>query len=522
MKLKKITAMLLASALILASFAACSEAEDTSSASTEGTSSETTEGEEGSETTETTTIDWYYPIDASSHHDVAWEAVNAHLEETINVTVDYNPISWGEYETKTNTIKSSGQDFDIMFQNGTYSLAVSQGVAQPIDQYLDTVGADVKAALPESLWAASTIEGSIYGVPTYKDNATVFGIIVNKTIADEIGLEIPESFPLDVEWMDTFYREANDKLVATYGEDHGITISTGMEFMDPIEQLATRAAVTSIEGMNMYQDVAPGVVFDVVTHPETTEYYQTVRTWVEDGIIPFDGKNVEKDPLKNDGKLFSELVIGYVDFPVNGWSDNYETQLIPTTDVFMTTGSATAGVNLVGANSENPEAAVAFLNSINTDAFVANTIRFGTEGEYFTLTEDDRIDFTGTLNADPAARTYYQWYGWQFGNIFAMNLPAEQTDTLFEDIMAANESAATGDHMGLIIDTSSIQNEIAACEAIYLEYRDNLAFGMIEDVEATMQDMITRREAAGIDKIVEEVQNQVNAHREANGLPVAE
>lgn len=466
-----------------------------------------------------TSITWYYPIDASVHHDKAWEVVNEYLEDKINVVVDYKPISWGEYETKTNAIKTSGQSFDIMLDMGKYAQSVDLGVAQPIEQYLGTVGSEMQATLPDTLWDSVTINGHIYGVPTYKDNATIFGFIYNKTLAEDIGMEVPEFLPLSMDVIDEFYREAYDKMVAKYGENHDIVTTSGMAMIDVFEQHATRAAVSKIDGGYMFQDKGDGEVFDIYSQPELVEYYEVIRGWVEDGILPMDSYELEKDPLKADGKLFTEIVQGYVDFPSDGWSKDYETGFIATDPVYMTTGAASYGTNIIGANSKNPEAAVAFLNLMNTDSFVANTLRFGIEGEYYNITSDNRIDFTGTLNEDPSARAYHNWYGWQFGNIFAMSLPLQENDKLFENIMTANENAVVGAHLGFTADTSKIQNELTACEAVYLEYRDNLDQGMLRDVSGNIEEMNKKMKNAGVDKIVEEIQGQVNAWRTENGLP---
>lgn len=508
MKFKKLMGMCLSATLMASLLTGCGSSSDSSTATTnpDGTPAPTT-------------ITWYYPLDNSVHHDKAWAAVNEYLEEKINVVVDYKPISWGEYDTKTNAIKTSGQSFDIMLEMGKYAQSVDLGVAQPIEQYLDTAGLDMKNTLPETLWDSVTIDGHIYGIPTYKDNATIFGFVYNKTMAEEIGMEIPDFLPLSMDVIDDFYREAYDKMEKTYGADHGIVATSGMAMIDVFEQHATRGAVSKIEGGYMFQDKGDGEVFDIYSQQEVVEYYEVIRSWVEDGILPFDSFNLEKDPLKSEGKLFTEIVQGYVDFPADGWSKDYETGFIATDPVYMTTGGASFGTNIVGSNSKNPEAAVAFLNLMNTDSFVANTLRFGVEGEYQNVTADNRLDFTGTLNEDPSARAYYNWYGWQFGNIFAMSLPAQENDSLFENIMAANESAAVGAHLGFTADTSKIQNEITACEAVYIEYRDNLDQGMLKDVAGSLAEMNKKMESAGINKIVEEIQGQVNAWRVENGLP---
>lgn len=467
-------------------------------------------------------LTWYYPDDVGPHNDKMWEELNSYLKEKINVVVDYKIVPWGEYATKTNTIKSAGQGFDIMFESGSYANTVDQGVAYPITEYLDTVGKEMQDAIPESIWKAATVDGEIYGVPTYKDSAAVWGFIYNKTIADEAGVEIPESIDISTAGLEKFYRDANEKIDAHYGKDNEILITKGFPLIDPFENLAQRVAVTNISGDPMFASREPGEVFSIYGEPEMLEYFKMVRGLVKDKIYPLDAKNMDTNPNKQDGTLFSEMVMGYVDFPIHGWSDNYETAFIPADNTYMTTANATFGTNIVGVNSKNPEKAVELLNLLNTDNYVANTIRFGIEGEYYNVTEDNRLDFTGTLNEDPSARAYYKWYGWQYGNIFAMSLPLQENDALFDNLKAANENALPADHIGFVVDTSNIVNELAAIGTVRTKYEDNLVFGMIDDVEGSLAEMNASLEAVGLQKIIDEIQKQVNEWRSANGLTVFE
>lgn len=470
--------------------------------------------------TEPVVLTWYYPDDVGPHNEKVWDALNTYLKEKINVVVDYKIVPWGEYGTKTNTIKASGQAFDIMFESGTYANTVDQGVAYPITEYLDTVGKDMKEAIPESVWKAATIDGDIYGVPTYKDSAAVWGIIYNKTIADEAGIEIPENIDMNTQALETFYKNAKEKIDAHYGADNEIIVTKGFTIMDPFETLGGRVAVTNISEDPMFAGRQPGEVFSIYGEPEMLQYFQMVRGLVKDKIYPLDSLNFDVEPYKQDGKLFSEMVMGYVDFPLHGWSDNYETAFIPADHTYMTTLNATFGTNIVGANSKNPEKAVEFLNLLNTDNYVANTIRFGIEGEYYNVTDDNRLDFADTLNADPSARAYYKWYGWQYGNIFAMSLPSQENDNLFDKLKEANETALAADHIGFVLDKSSIVNELAAIENIKSKYEDNLAYGMVEDVEGNLAQFNKELEQVGLQKVLDEVQKQVNEWREANGLPI--
>ncbi len=509
---RKVLATLLASAMVATALVGCGETTESGTPSEGGdTSTEAEAGDDSADASneEVTVLTYYYPDDLTAHTEVVWDVLNDYLREKINVEIDYKPVSWGDYGTKTNTIKSSGEAFDIMFESGTYLHTVNQGFAMPITQYLDTAGADMKATLPSYVWDAATINGEVYGVPTYKDNAVVYSVIYNKTLADEIGLDMPETMDISTPTLNTLFREAEAKLVETFGEDHGYTVTNYNTLTMSMDDLASRLAVTNIVGDETFA-IEDGVVVNPYAQPEMQEYYQIMSDLVKDGIVPMDARVMDLAAVKADGTFLMEVGLGYVSFPVNGWSENYETAIVLPETTYITTQYSTFGTTIVGANSENPEKAVEFINLLNTDNFVANTIRFGVEGEYYTVTDADRLSFADTLNADPGARTYYKWYGWQFGNIFAMTLPEQEADDLFEKLVYFNDTALPS-NMGFVFNTEPVINEITACTAIRTEYEINLEQGLITDVEANMAEFNQRLKDAGVDAIVAEAQAQLDA-----------
>ena len=110
------------------------------------------------------------------------------------------------------------------------------------------------------------------------------------------------------------------------------------------------------------------------------------------------------------------------------------------------------------------------LELVNTDDFVATALRFGIEGEHYNLDAEGRADFAGTKNEDPANRAYYTWYGAQFGALTHVHVPSTYPSNFADLLVKLNESANTQTNMGFIFDTTSVQNEIGACNNVIKEY----------------------------------------------------
>jgi len=130
-----------------------------------------------------------------------------------------------------------------------------------------------------------------------------------------------------------------------------------------------------------------------------------------------------------------------------------------------------------------------FLELLNTDKTLANMVRFGIENEHYVYNDEGRLDITiSPRNKDIASYVdfaYYFWYGWQFGNIVAGDLPSVVSINFGNLLKELNDNSIQDTNLGFAIDTKPIANEIAACSSVINEYDSdtNLRSGMVEDID---------------------------------------
>ena len=80
-----------------------------------------------------------------------------------------------------------------------------------------------------------------------------------------------------------------------------------------------------------------------------------------------------------------------------------------------------------------------------------------------------------------------------------------------------NNEAILAAHMGFVLDTTPIENELSACNNVVSEYYTDLAGGRHESAEAvnqTIDEMNAKLKENGVEKIVAEVQAQIDAWAE--------
>ena len=127
----------------------------------------------------------------------------------------------------------------------------------------------------------------------------------------------------------------------------------------------------------------------------------------------------------------------------------------------------------------------------------------------------------GGRNSDVSNPGWLYWYGIYFGNVTITDAPESYSgpdNVVFKKMVEYNNSAKLAAHMGFVLDTSNIQNEISACNNVVSGYIGILNGGKSEtpeEVIKTLDELNEKLKANGVDKIVAEVQAQIDAWNSA-------
>jgi len=257
-------------------------------------------------------------------------------------------------------------------------------------------------------------------------------------------------------------------------------------------------------------------VFSIYQTEEYKEMCRIIGKMRTDGVLYNQGDvwYFDSDQVFKPYYVLNDIGSGWVEcaqYQDDPLQKRWETTFVPFKDNVAMTSYLHQAANAISASCENPEKAMQALELINTDEFVATALRFGLEGTHWTLNEDGTLNTEGTLNENNDNNFY--WYGAQFGAIVKSKVPASKgTAQFMEKLDAANAKALPG-NMGFIFDPTPVQNEVAACSAKIDEFNTNLKFGKIDEseVEAELQAFSDALDAAGIAKVVEECQRQLDA-----------
>ena len=158
--------------------------------------------ETGDDGEEVVTLDWFLAGGGGKDQTMVEEKLNEYLEEKLNLRLNITTLAQSDYQQVVPTVLRSGQDVGIVTVYGMdYQLLAKEGAFYPITDLLDQYAPNTKKLFKDTVWKGLTCDGEIYMVPTYKDNANVMGYIYNKTMADDLGIDMSQ-FDTNVSVMD--------------------------------------------------------------------------------------------------------------------------------------------------------------------------------------------------------------------------------------------------------------------------------------------------------------------------------
>lgn len=470
---------------------------------------------------EVVTLEWYVLEGSAPGNQMVWDAINDYMEEKIGVRINFHYILADEYAAKMQPMLMSGQQLDIVNVNGQLSYVewAKKGAFVAMDDLLQYAPKTAEL-VGEDFFDAMRIDGKVYAIPSVKDSVQMYSARFNKTLSDELGVTIPTEIN-GYKDLVSFLYEAKAARDVKYPELAELGVPITRCYPD-IEKWFQFEKINSLLGTNVagIDGVAAAAAdgSEVFSIYQTEEYAEMCRTIMQmrlDGLL-YNGDvwYYDSDQVFKPNYVLNDIGSGWVEcaqYQDDPLLKRWETTFVPFQDNVAMTSYLHQAANAISATSKYPEKAMQALELINTDEFVATALRFGLEGTHWTLNEDGTLNTEGTLNANNDNNFY--WYGAQFGAIVYSKVPASKGTAQFMEKLAAANAKAKAGNMGFIFDPTPVQNEIAACSAKIDEYNTNLKFGKLatmEEVDASLAAFSKALDEAGIQKVVEECQRQLN------------
>lgn len=518
---KKIGALLLAVLMVFSVFAACDNGGGTSSgtASTPAASSgadssaaDSSTGEDSSgadvgSNDETYNITMAYLGSEQPNQEKVFQAINDLMLEDINMTFDTVMMGWGDYVDKLNLMLSGGDTLDILPINFQYANSyINAGQIVDLNDYIHEHGKDILDLMTEEVATSGAVNGFVYGVPSNKESASLAGVVMRKKIVDELGIDVDSISTLDD--LAPIFAKVKEAYPT-------MDVISGTNLVD---QILTWDKL--IDSFGVLQD--DGQDTTVVNWFETDEYHsrvQRINDWYKAGYVKMDAATTtetSQNLVKADSLFcyFSPIKPGFLAQENVSCGEEMITAYINKDDGSISNIICTDNVNFfnwgIAQQSEDKVKAMQFLNYAYSTSEWNNLINFGIEGEDYALVEgsDIVIDYPEGKDSSSA---YHLNLGWMMPNQFTGYIWNGYPEDVWQQYQDFNASATYSKAFGFIYDPSSLSTELTALQSVLSEYKKPIETGSISDVDATLKEFNDKLYAAGLQKIMDLKQEQLDA-----------
>jgi putative aldouronate transport system substrate-binding protein len=452
-------------------------------------------------------LTWYFPGSyPQKDQDQVYAKFNELLKAKMNTTIDFKPTPWGDYDQKMQAVIASGEKFDLCFTANwinNYLQNVAKGAFVPLDDLLAKQAPKLKASVPDKIWAATKVNGKIYGIINYQISAMTAGLSFPTKLLQKYNFDPTKVKKLeDLEPYLKAVKAGEPDLVAVYGvaNTSGTTIGYVNQYLG-FEEIGGRA----IPGIILDNDPAMKVVNQFKTD-KFKSWIKLERDWYLKGYIMKDAVAVkDMDPNLSAAKVGVSYVGNYKPGGDAESSARYGYPIteVPISEPELITSSIISTMHAISITSANQERAMAFMEVMNTDKAIYNLLTFGIEGKHYTKTGDNSI-------APVKDAGYWPSTPWLHASTFnAYLLPGQPAD-VWEKTRKLNMSAKASPIIGFSFNPEPVQSEISQCQSVRQEYLPALELGTV-DPDAVLPEFLDKLDKAGAQKIVDEMQKQINA-----------
>lgn len=472
--MKKTVALLLSVAVIIGGLCGCN-------------SKQTNSGE-------VPTLVWYTFEKQQDDLQMVIDEANKIIEPAIGAKLDLQIIDSGAYTEKMKMKMASREEFDLCFvgYNNSYVDAVENGGIAPLTELIEEYAPEIYDNVDAAFLEDATIDGEIYAIPNVQVGFVQQASWVQKDILEASGLEFKEINNMkDLEPLFDFVK-ANYPDVIPWQISFGINMWTGTEYELILADIAIPKNSKNPKAL---------VIRDT---PEYKDGLNTIREWYEKGYIRQDIATVQDDSMDLRNGKYAVFQSNWKPGNEKNMEITYGREYVPIkmSEPYMNAGFSRTTMIGVSDTSKHKDKAIQLISLMNSNKDLYNLICFGIEGKHYTINDEGKA----VVNADSGYNISTS--AWKYGNQFNALITDGMDDTVWEDTVKLNEEAKKSALTGFQFDNSNVLNEASQVNAVIMEY--NLIHRGYKDPSEYFSTMETRIKNAGEDKLLKEIQNQID------------
>lgn len=532
---RKLLTLILVATMLLGCLAACGKTEqkesseqkssvassDNSASKESSASKEPSASKESSvveEKKDPTLLKVILPFNPQEDTQKVEDHVNKILVEKYNIMIDLELLPSKELQSRCELAIAANEAIDIIWvSNWSNKISgyISQDSLLPLDDLLANYGQGILEVAANYL-PSLKINGATYAVPCMQNNCQQGAVFIQKDIFDKYGKitkdQIQKAKNADktgkayYELMKPFYDWCIENYPDLYLYDNEAIFAAA--YYDEIEY--TKKAVSLTSGVYVDNDYH---VFGYHEEPFASylrDRYEWGRFAVQEGYVQKDAATTTDTTAMLQANKFiftnGNYQIGIEATLKN--SKGIDWVAVPFGEITTIYNGPQNTALAIPITSKNPEAAMVYLNAVVTDAEVFNALTYGIEGEHYKKVSDNKVELIPDSGWNVASGS------WKIGNTFLGWVTGTQDESTPAKQQELNASATPHFLDGFSWSSKNVKDEVAQVKAIFGEYEK---MRWSDDYEKLEEERNKKLEAAGIQKIIDDAQKQVDEWRKANG-----
>ena len=479
-----------------------------------------------------------------ANSDKVWAAFNEQLQQYVpNTTVEFIDVPFEEYSEKFSQVLASGEGVDLAWTGWLVDKPtnINDGNLMPLDDLLAEYGQGIVDTLGEEVVEIhrNAADGKLYYLPSWQGLCgDRRGWLVVTEIAELAGDTWIEDTEAALNKWRNNYSEGTEAFQAVLDQ-----ATKYLAAAKEAGKLGAGINTGRVFGWSMYNGTRsnPGVggseigipfedntftVIDGVASEHYKLYAKTMADWYKEGYIRSDIMSVDTSTLTmpKNGEITDTTYVFSCD-PYLTEADQDAATADAGMDMTYLPVEENASLILGGDTSyaipycaDEPERAMMVLNAIYSQPDLYNTLIYGIEGEDYTKNADGTIT-TSYVGASPTADDSYGIQRWIIGSCKNALINNGTDPNYYTDLEALEETARVNPFLNFTFDRTNVEGICASILNVYYEYGPQLDNGVAGDNwEELYNNYMAARKDAGIEELVTEFQNQLNAYIEANNI----
>lgn len=527
---KKILSLLLAGSMTL-SLAACGSSSDNTASKPADSSADTATTDNAAASTGVDTSDrvdlvFYVMGDAPEDEAVVEDAVNAILLEKCNATVDFQFSTWTDFQQKYSMeLTSGGADLIYIANWLNYGQLAATGAFLELDDLLDTAAPELKEMIGPDALNMCSVNGSIYAIPNTWGEYVSPGIKYREDLRKQFDLPVPDSIEHIEEYLLGIKENMPGQglLTSTTEESTGLQVAFDAAWM-----LNMKYDWVTVNGLPYGLAASYSTPEDVTDYWFSDDFVEDVKLMKKWADLGFWSRSALSDT--NDSESFktglcvmepqgqnpSKYITAVADCENagEGWEAGYYAYGETTGVIFP--GHATQNGTSIVRGSKNPERALLVLQELMCNKELNTIVQYGIEGTHYTLTDGIYEAVEGTKFAGQAFNTWNLRNGDNMLNSKNDVLLQEEFDKL-NAIGSKTKFPNTDIYSGFTEIYDDYAAERTAVSNVMRQYLAPLQAGLVDDVDAAVEEFRTKVTDAGLDKCREGFKAQWIAYCDSYG-----